>query len=182
MQDSQHLRILELHRQLFRLELNNWQKDSFLHWHWWVELTATILFFCIWWILVDKKRPFQILSYALIMALLNCLIDSAMVNLGWYAYPHRLLPFWSGYIVGDFSFPPVVFSLIYQKYSKWSSFAIAAVIASAIMAFIFEPILLWAGTYELYRWSLLYSFPVYLLIAASSKWLVDLIHNKSSVC
>ncbi|NPV90078.1 MAG: hypothetical protein HPY50_04790 [Firmicutes bacterium] len=169
--DPLHQRILETRLHLTQLEIENWQTNSFLHWHWWGLIIVFTLPWFLWWRLVRKDELPWIISYALSLALL--MVDLALVNLGLYAYPHRIQPIWSGLVIGDITLPPIVFSLIYQSRRDWKGYLLYSVIAVAVFSFIGEPMLEWVGLYELYHWSFLYSFPMYLAMNIPIKLVLD---------
>ena len=54
-------------------------------------------------------------------------------------------------------------------------FLIAMIIASAVFSFMVEPIFEYAGLYTTYTWKYYYSFPIYILMALFSKWLMQVI-------
>lgn len=179
--DPMHKEILNLRLQLMDLEIKNWFEDSFLHWHWWALIAVFIFPWFLWWKLVNIKQLPWITTYGLLLGLLNCLIDIAFVNLGLYAYPHRIQPFWVGLVVGDLTIPPIIFMLIYQKYNNWKNFFCISLAAAGALSFIGEPLLKWAGLYDLYHWSYFHSLPLYLLIASIPKVITDILkkYNKT---
>ncbi len=145
---------------------------------WWALLFLLISVWIAWWKLVDKKMGFQVLSYALLVAIFGTALDTYGYKLGLWSYPIKLFYLNPGLISGDWALPPVVKSLIYQHYPDWKRFIVAQVALAGFLAFIGEPILIWMGAYKMYDWSYWQSFLVYIPVAIVSKWIVDGLKQK----
>jgi hypothetical protein len=89
-------------------------------------------------------------------------------------YPYKLLPFLPVWPI-DFVVVPVTFMFVYQLCGSWRSFTIAIILVSLFYCFITEPLLVKYGFYALINWNYLYSFPIYIMVALSMRWLVRLI-------
>lgn len=59
-------------------------------------------------------------------------------------------------------------------------FIIATTIMACVFCFVCEPIFVWGGVYKMIRWKSYYGFPIYIFIAAASKFCVHLISSISA--
>jgi uncharacterized membrane protein len=77
---------------------------------------------------------------------------------------------------------PLSLSIAFQRFPDLKRYTAAAVIITAVISFVLEPLLALGGLYELVNWQYVYSFFVYLLIAFgirfAAKKLLE-IENKS---
>lgn len=146
---------------------------------WWSLLFLILISWFVWWKLVDKLVVFEVLSFALIIVFIGTALDEYGVKLGLWAYPIKIFYLNCGLIAGDWALPPVVNSLVYQYCPHWKNFIIMVIAVSAFLAFIGEPILIWMGVYQMYRWNYFYSFIVYISVAVISKWIVDGIKRRT---
>jgi len=124
----------------------------------------------IWCKLVDKGRIKDILLYGLFVALTTTYLDSIGNELVLWSYPHSLLPLMPKLFPVDISLLPVVFMLIYQYFPQWKPFTIATIITSLLSAFIVEPVFVYVGIYEMYKWEFWYSFIIYVALSFIFKW------------
>jgi hypothetical protein len=48
---------------------------------------------------------------------------------------------------------------------------------AGIFCFVFEPILVWGGFYEIIKWKYYYGFPIYIMMAIFIRWTVIKIYT-----
>lgn len=173
--------VMEERKKFLALFREYWLDHAFLTWQWWSLLITTILFWILWWKFVDKTRTQLILNFGLIVAIISLILDMIGINHVAWSYPIRLywafipplLPF-------DLTYVPVSFMLVYQRCGNTlGSFLIAFAIVSAFFSFVIEPFLNLIGVYKTYTWKYVYSFPVYILTACISKFLVHILSSHS---
>jgi hypothetical protein len=75
----------------------------------------------------------------------------------------------------DYVIVPVVGMLLYQKVPNWGWYLLACAATSAVMSFACEPFAVYLGMYRLLKWRYIYSFPIYIALAALFKLLCSLI-------
>jgi len=143
-------------------------------------ISHLIIPWVIWWILVDKKRVFQILSMGLMILIVATVLDGIGTELGNWSYPIKLVPILPRLMDIDFGVLPVIYMLIYQYLPRWIPFILTMIIASILMSFVAEPILEWLNIYKVYSWKHIYSAPIYLLIGITFKAIIDYIIVKST--
>lgn len=150
--------------QLTQMVIQNWRNEDFLTWSWWLLLAILVVPWIIWWFVVDKKRINQILTFGLMTAIVTGLVDVVGIELGWYVYPHKLIPFAPRLLPYVLGMLPVIYMLVYQYFPHWRSFSWALLAVSGILAFIVQPITTALGMYKLISWTYLYSFVVYVAV------------------
>ncbi len=171
--------IQTIHEQLSDLRLEYFLNQNLFTFQWWILLIALIVPWIIWWKFVDRKRIFRILLYgALLMNLVIMLDDLGVENHLW-SYPYQLVPMMPRLVAIDQGIIVVFHMFLYQYFGKWKTFILANAILAFVFSFIFEPLTVWLGIYEMENWRYMYSFPIYILKAILIKWLVDgLLHRK----
>ncbi len=68
--------------------------------------------------------------------------------------PNMLFPLIPPVVAIDIAPLPLCYMVVYQYFPKWKSFNIAMTIAAFIFSFVFEPICVWLGIYELNYWKI----------------------------
>jgi len=171
-------RVLELQKELTDIKINHWINEELFSPLWWLQLVLFILPWVIWWKLADKKRITDILAFGLLVLIVSTLFDRMGNELLFWAYPVKLIPLFPSLLSFDFAGLPVAYMLIYQYCPKWTQFIIANILASAAYSFVVEPAIIKLGFYQIYKWKFIYSFPIYILIAASLKGLLEYIKSR----
>lgn len=170
--------IIKLKQLLRDMFIEHWLNKEFLTWVWWVGIACVIIPMILWIIKVDKKRLLEICVYGLIVNVTCIFLDVTGSEFVWWEYPVHILPQVPLLFPVDFVILPVVYMLIYQRYSKWWPYLLASAIAAAILAFVFEPLAVLIGQYKLIIWKYVYSFPIYIGIAAFSKFVTQALKAK----
>jgi hypothetical protein len=150
----------------------HWINDEFMTWRWWVLLGLTLVPLLIWWKIVDKNRAQEIALYGCLIGLLCAIVDNIGTELLWWGYPDKLFQMIPPLFPADLVLVPVSMMLVFQFFFEFKRFMIANAVLAGFMAYICEPIFIWIGYYELYSWSLTYSFLFYIAAAILARWLV----------
>jgi hypothetical protein len=170
--------IYETRLLLTSLQYAQWKRILFTA-QWWSLLFLLIISWLAWWKLIEKRRVFEVLAYALVVVIIGSILDLYGYKLGLWSYPIKSFYLNPGLIAGDWGLPPVVKSLVYQYYPQWKKFIIAQIVAAAFFSFIGEPILVWMGAYKMYEWSYWQSFLVYIPVAIFAKWVIGVLKRKT---
>lgn len=171
--------ILEAQLEVSRLSLEYWSGHILFSYQWWLLLFLLFLPWHVWWRLVDRRRLLEISTFGVIILYLHTAIDSIGVIYTLWGYPHKLLPL-PVLIETSFSLLPVTGMLLYQYYPRWKAFLSASLLASLLFAFVGEPALKWLDIYRPLRWNYLYSFFIYISVAAASKWLLQILRFREN--
>lgn len=165
--------IIKLKQQLRGLFVQHWLTKEVFTWVWWVGIACLLVPFIIWWLAVDKKRLLEICVFGLMVNVSSIFLDVVGSEFVLWEYPVHILPQIPLLFPVDLVILPVVYMIIYQKFSKWWPYLIASAVAAALLAFGFEPLAVLIGQYKLIIWKYYYSFPIYIMIAAFSKIVVQ---------
>lgn len=165
--------IIKLKQQLRALFIQHWLTKEVLTWVWWVGIACVIIPFVIWWKVVDKKRLLEICVYGLMVNVSSIFLDVVGSEFVLWEYPVHILPQVPLLFPVDLVILPIIYMIIYQKLSTWWPYLIASTAAAALLAFCFEPLAVLIGQYMLIIWKYYYSFPIYIMIAAFSKLVVQ---------
>lgn len=91
--------------------------------------------------------------------------------MGLFIYPYKLVPILPRLLSVVFGAAPVLFMLLYQYSHNWRTYLVVNTVTAALLAFVAEPLARAAGMYQMFKWSYLYSFLVYLAVAVGLRWL-----------
>lgn len=167
---------VEVQWQLTVARFDEWIKNGVFSFTWWSLLGLFIICVYAWWKLIDKSRLTEIILYAGLITIAILLLDELGEELTLWDYPTDLFPLFPPITAINISCMPSVYSYIYQCFRTWKSFTIATIIMSTIFCFVFEPIFVWAGVYQMLKWKSYYGFPIYVFIAIIVKSVVSKIY------
>jgi len=175
-----HEKIFELEKQLTQNRIQNWINQDLFTYQWWLLLGTLVIPWLLWWIWVDKKRLTEITLFGVITLIIASFLDSVLSDLWLWEYNYYVIPLWPRLISADFAIIPVTYMFVYQYFRKWKEFLLAMLIVGAFFAFFGELLLVWLGIYTLHGWKHFYSFPIYIAIGLSIKYLMQTIlaHNE----
>ncbi|WP_101845444.1 CBO0543 family protein [Halobacillus sp. Marseille-P3879] len=166
-------KIRNMHEQLTEMRYDYWISYNVFTFQWWLLLIVLIIPWIVWWKLVDKRRLNHILLFGTILMIFIIMLDDFGLEQHLWSYPYlltsvptRLLPVDQGIMI-------VAHMLVYQYFPRWKKFIIANAVMAVIFTFIFEPLSVWLGIYQLENWRHIYSLPIYFLKVVLIKWLVD---------
>ena len=172
-QDQLLDQIMQLKTQLRDLYFQHYMDKELFSGTWWVAVAGLILPLVVWWLKVDKKRLMEIAFFGLMVNIAATFLDVLGSEYMLWEYPVHVIPMVPLLIPIDYVIVPVIQMTLYQRYPNWKGFLIANTIASALQSFIAEPVAVWINLYHLIHWRLIYSFPIYILIAVAAKWFTE---------
>jgi hypothetical protein len=156
-------------KQLIDLKTEYWLNSNVFSVHWWLILFFLIFPWFVWWRMVDKSRLKEIALHGFFVMLMATTLDDIGSQLNLWVYPHIFTPLSQRFEPYDYSVLPVIYMLIYQKYSNWKSYIIAQLIVSALFSYILEPITVYFNIYKMINWKAHYSFCIYPIIGMLCK-------------
>lgn len=162
-----------------RREYEYWLNNDLFSLHWWAILILSILFLIMFFCLIDKSRYIFILLVFFINFVLIGTSDEIGKYFELWDYPYELLVFTHRFNTVDFSILPVMFTLVYQFFSKWKYYWIAHTIHCAFVSFIGIPIFIYFHLYRMDNWNMFLAFLVLFGIGTVSKFLCDLVYKKA---
>jgi hypothetical protein len=170
--------IVQLRMQLKDATFENFSRYELFGAVWWVLIALIVLPLIVWWILVDKKRLLEISMFGLLLGLINTFLDVIGTDYGLWNYVVHILPESAVLIPVNLIVLPAIQMYVFQNCPKWGKYMIFSILAAAVQAFVAEPLAMLIGQYELIHWSVLYSFPTYIVIDVIAKFIVDLFKKR----
>lgn len=171
---------IQLRIHLRDINLQYWLENNLFSLVWWLMVILIISLWFIWWKRVDKTRLHVIVTYGLMVTIIAAFINIVGSDYVLWVYPNELFPLISPLTVLDYCLLPVSYMLLYQYFTNWKPFTIAAVILSAFLTFIAQPIAVMLDIYHLYTWKHIYDLPLYFLLAITMKWVLNKIILKQA--
>lgn len=151
------------------LYLENWQ-NHLTSWKFWLLVFLLIVPWIIFVFIVNKKKLLEIGFFGLAICILSSFLDQLGVSFVLWGYPIKVVPAIPTFTPASFSILPVVFMLLYQYFNDHSKrFYVGAILFSAAMAFITQPLLSKYGFYVAYRWSYAASFLTSVIIVVIAR-------------
>lgn len=167
------IKIVQVQSIFTDMRLEQWLQDIVFTWQWWLLVALLIAPWIVWRTLIDKKRLTTIILLGMfVLATVSWMDDLGTDLILWY-YPYKLVPIYPQLIPINYAVLPVTYMLVYQYFSQWRSYITAITIMAALFSFVAEPALVYLGIYKVLKWQFYYSFPIYLLIGISHRWLVE---------
>lgn len=136
-----------------------WRSGMYLTWRWWVVVALTVVPWVVWIVIRKKDSTHRLLYAGMFVAFFGFVFDMLGVITDIWSYPVLLLPILPECSPYNFTILPVVTMLFLQycpKVKPW----IKALAYAAFGAFIFQPLMEWAGLYANDEWRDWYSFPI----------------------
>lgn len=161
-----------LEKQLTQARIENWLNHDLFHWQWFLLTAFLIIPWIIWWRYVDRKRLLEILLFGAMIFITASYLDAVLSELGLWEYHYWVVPLWPRFIPADFTVLPILYMLLYQRFSDWKSFISASIVLAALLAFAGESFLIWADIYKQHYWRHYYSFPIYFAMGIFIRGLV----------
>jgi hypothetical protein len=177
MNDPYNEKMIQLHQELSRLDIEDWLTYDLFSKEWWIIIFS---FFTPWVIfvkLVKRDRLPELVLFNLCILIICETLDHLGYELGLWFYPVEMLPLFPRFEEVNLSALPVTYTLIYQYYSDWKRYSIALVIMSSIFVFLAEPVLIKMNLYQPLHWNPVYGFPVYIAIGLVVKWFVQALYS-----
>lgn len=172
--------IYEAERQLTQLRIENWLNLDLFSWQWWILLVLLFLPWLVWWKYVDKQRLQEIFIVGLLVLILSAHLDAVFSETGLWYYHYWLTPWTPHLVTANFSFIPVVYMLVYQRYRSWSSYLAAMAVLALVLAVPIEMILVWTDIFEIRHWRSCYGIPIFFGMGVLVRWLTQTMMNKQA--
>lgn len=161
-----------LEDKLYLLELNDWLKNEFLTWEWWILVGFLVVPWVIWAKLVKRDMILEILLFGTIIIITTTLLDVVGLQYRFWDYPIAFLPIIPRAFPFDFSMIPVAYMLLYQYFRTWKFFIIAQIIMALTYALIGEPFCEWVELVYYLEWKYSYSFIYYIIVGIGTRALL----------
>ncbi|WP_066307235.1 CBO0543 family protein [Bacillus sp. FJAT-29814] len=143
--------------------LSYWKVNTLWHWEFWLSVALSTIPWVIWILLRKRGSEARLLLAGGFGLIVSAWFDFLGLVLGFWHYAGRVLPTIPTFLPWDFTLIPVTIMLWLQFKPALNPF-FKAVIYSALTSFIGEPLFEWIGFYTTVKWSVFYSFPIYVII------------------
>ncbi|WP_326974887.1 CBO0543 family protein [Caproicibacter sp. BJN0012] len=153
-----------IQKQLTDMHVKEWFESDVFHFRWWLLIFLVIAMLLIWWRLLDKSRIFEISLFAILSAIVFMGVHEYGEELVLWEYPTDLIPIFPPLSSFNLVGLPFAYSLVYQRFGRRKSFLCAAVITTAFICFLIEPLLSWGGFYCLLHWNYFFSAVIYFTV------------------
>lgn len=153
--------------ELWQLNLTNWLNNEVLSPRWWGLIAFLAITYIVWWKLLDKARIIEVILFGSLVSVMATFTDIVRISTASWQYNVRLFPITVAVFPLDYSVIPIALMLAYQFTSRWTSYILASIIASAyygVVTFAMEA----TGIISSYNWNPYWAFTegmVYSLIA-----------------
>lgn len=165
-----------------KMDTTQWLNHELFSLNWWIIVIFNVVLFALLVFLADRRRTSQIAVSFLIAYAIVGFFDESGEYFGWWSYPYELIPFSARFNAVNFFAIPSIIALVYQWFTRWSSFLLATVVYAAVNSYVGEPIFVMLGIYKLNTWTYTGSFLVMIVIPVLVKYLTDVItHNKDHI-
>lgn len=164
---------LEMIRQariaLHQLVMDRWLTKDVFSFRWLGMLGFIIISYVICLILLDKKRLSKILLFGSLLTVGMVAYETVGVSFALWYCATPILPIIPCIFASDLTIIPLYYMLVYQYTSSWKQFCIWNAITAATIAFVFQPIVVYFGIFELDNWHYIYTFFMVFAIASLAR-------------
>lgn len=149
-----------------------WLKHVVFTAEWWVAVCLVLVPWTLWFIFRKKNSTDRLLYAGIFVISIASWLDFIGIVKGLWVYHVDVIFTIPAYILWDFSIMPVFVMFLLQVKPGVHPFWKALFFAGSA-AFVGEPVFTWIGFYEPLKWSIFYSFPIYVLIYLAAYYLAS---------
>lgn len=144
--------IIQTNLSLHNLMTTKWFTQDLFSLKWWGVMGFVVASYIICFWLMDKTRLTKTILFGSLMSVFSVVVDIIGSNANLWAYTMYIYPMTPSIFLYDITALPLFYMLIYQRAYSWKSFAVWNMGASAVMAFVFTPLLVSLGLLRLIDW------------------------------
>ncbi|MBC9783769.1 hypothetical protein H1S01_04485 [Heliobacterium chlorum] len=167
------LKLVIMHEAFSKARIEVWNAEILWSWRWWLLIVLMFAPWIFWWRFVDKKRLTEICLFGMFILATSSWMDELGTELILWYYPYKTFALYPQLVPINYTVIPITFMLVYQYKKSWKTYIFTLVIIAAIYSWVAEPILNLMGIYKPINWKYSYSFPLYVLIGISHRWLLE---------
>lgn len=165
--------IMQTKSMLHNIAVTKWFTQDLLSLKWWVAIGFVTFSYIFCFSLMDKTRLTKTILFGSLISVFAVVVDIVGSNFNYWTHTIYLFPMIPSIFLYDITALPMYYMLIYQHAYSWKSYAVWNIGASAIMGFVFSPLLVILGIIRFDNFSyldnfLLISFIGFLAKAATS--------------
>jgi hypothetical protein len=159
-----------IQKQLSDMHVDLWLKEDLLHVHWWILIGLDCVLVATWFLLLRREGLRETCLYAAVMAVFALGLEEYGEELILWDYPTDIIPYFPPLTSVNLLLLPLAFSILHQRCRTWKRFLWAALIASAAVSLVAEPLLAYGKLYELVNWEHYFSLPAYYILALVTRF------------
>lgn len=165
--------IIQSNSTLHDLMTTKWLTQDLFSVKWWGVIGFIIFSYILGFSLMDKTRLTKTILFGALISVFTVVVDIVGCNSNLWAYTVYIYPMTPSIFIYDITALPVYYMLIYQHAYSWKSYAVWNIGFSAIMGFVFTPLLVTLGLLQFIKWPyfnvfMMLSFIGFLAKAATS--------------
>lgn len=157
--------IYDAHQVLF----STWKEYLLFTWEWWIAIFLTIGPWIVWVIFRKKESTDRLLYAGFFIIIISSWLDHLGVIKGMWIYYVDVFYCVPPYILWDFSIIPVTVMFLIQIKPNLSPLLKGVIFAT--LGVTGEIFFQWVNFYEPLKWSIAYSFPIYIILYLISDYL-----------
>ncbi|MTV50917.1 hypothetical protein GJ688_18530 [Heliobacillus mobilis] len=160
---------------LHSLMFTKWFTEELLSWQWWGIIGFLTFSYILCFTLMNKKRLTETILFGSLVSVFAVVMDVILSNMNAFLYNVNLVPMIPSIFIYDITALPMYFMLIFQHATLWKKYSIWITLASAIMGFIFTPLMVKLGYLQFIWWNYFLAFLVIAFIGFLAKAVMSLI-------
>lgn len=162
--------ITNLQKTLTTARFHHWMLFEVGRPQWWLLVAALIIPWIVWGVTVNKQLVKEVFLYGALVSFVITILDAVGTDLGLWAYVYKAIPLFNRCVAIDVGILPVIYMMVFQCCRTWKTFMMVHIILAAVFSFVLEPLVVRMGICIYYHWSYIYSFPIYIALAAAAKY------------
>ncbi len=148
---------------------NVWKEHMLFTWQWWLAVFLTILPWIVWFFLRKKDSTDRLMYAGFFMMVISSWLDFLGVVYGLWLYYVDVYYSIPPHIMWDFSVIPITVMLLIQYKPNFSPLIKSMIFAS--FGVLGEVVFQWIDFYEVLKWKIIYSIPIYMLLYLLANYL-----------
>jgi hypothetical protein len=169
--------IIQTKSTLHNLAVTNWFTQDLFSIKWWGIIGFVIFSYILCFSLMDKTRLTKTILFGSLISVFAVVVDIVGSNFNYWTHTVFILPMIPSIFLYDITALPMYYMLIYQHAYSWKSYAVWNIGASAIMGFVFSPLLVLLGIIRFSNFSYLDNFLMISFIGFLAKAATSLIFS-----
>jgi hypothetical protein len=169
--------IIQTKSTLHNLVVTKWFTQDLLSIKWLGVIGFVIFSYILCFSLMDKTRLTKTILFGSLISVFSVVVDIVGSNFNYWTHTVLILPMTPSIFLYDITALPMYYMLIYQHAYSWKSYAVWNIGASAIMGFVFSPLLVILGIIRFSNFSYLDNFLMISFIGFLAKAATSLIFS-----
>ena len=165
--------LYDLRMEYWNQSYQHWVSEEFLSFPWFFNAVFLLICYTVWIKLVNKQKVKDILLFGSFIAVAAAFIDVIGVTTGLWQYTTRLFPFSPALFPFDYTIVPVLYMLVLQYTSSWQNYLAGSLLASAITAFVINPVYVLVGILKYHKFNYLYMFLLIFTVTTIIKFIYN---------